>query len=264
MLSPLPPRDRWSPAVAVATESPVTVATKSLVVVAATVSLRKGVEQQSKASQAGERRPHRGPGAGVQNLDSWKNLWIQISFLAIQAFARYSGLGPACVDVSSWGAPWIAFKIDPRQRTASANLLSELRLLPDKTAHKLPLRLPGAKPSNLPGPLSQPLGQDSVAMDTESTYSGYSYYSGRSRGSHRHGSRLFLIRTVLVTVSSRWKNADRKGLTIEDSPPVASSLSAAVPFDSRIAATRQTGLPPPLLRRTVNGDLPSPQFRLTQ
>ncbi|KAJ8332110.1 hypothetical protein SKAU_G00429200 [Synaphobranchus kaupii] len=24
-------------------------------------------------------------------------------------------------------------------------------------------------------------------MDTESTYSGYSYYSGRSRGSHRHG-----------------------------------------------------------------------------
>ncbi|CAF89460.1 unnamed protein product, partial [Tetraodon nigroviridis] len=25
------------------------------------------------------------------------------------------------------------------------------------------------------------------AMDTESTYSGYSYYSGRSRGSHRHG-----------------------------------------------------------------------------
>ncbi|CAG00974.1 unnamed protein product, partial [Tetraodon nigroviridis] len=27
------------------------------------------------------------------------------------------------------------------------------------------------------------------AMDTESTYSGYSYYSGRSRGSHRHGER---------------------------------------------------------------------------
>ncbi|TMS11811.1 Vang-like protein 1 [Larimichthys crocea] len=26
-------------------------------------------------------------------------------------------------------------------------------------------------------------------MDTESTYSGYSYYSGRSRGSHRHGER---------------------------------------------------------------------------
>ncbi|MED6274728.1 Vang-like protein 1 [Characodon lateralis] len=26
-------------------------------------------------------------------------------------------------------------------------------------------------------------------MDTESTYSGYSHYSGRSRGSHRHGER---------------------------------------------------------------------------
>lgn len=30
-------------------------------------------------------------------------------------------------------------------------------------------------------------GWESIAMDTESTYSGYSYYSGRSRGSHRHG-----------------------------------------------------------------------------
>lgn len=28
-----------------------------------------------------------------------------------------------------------------------------------------------------------------IAMDTESTYSGYSHYSGRSRGSHRHGER---------------------------------------------------------------------------
>ncbi|KAJ8350166.1 hypothetical protein SKAU_G00252960 [Synaphobranchus kaupii] len=92
------------------------------------------------------------------------------------------------VDVFLWGAPRVAFKIEPRQHAASANLLSELRLLPDKTAHKLPLRLPGAKPSNLHA-LSQSLGQDSVAMDTESTYSGYSYYSGRSRGSHRHGER---------------------------------------------------------------------------
>lgn len=30
-------------------------------------------------------------------------------------------------------------------------------------------------------------GWESITMDTESTYSGYSYYSGRSRGSHRHG-----------------------------------------------------------------------------
>ncbi|KAI1885213.1 hypothetical protein AGOR_G00217860 [Albula goreensis] len=93
------------------------------------------------------------------------------------------------VDVSSWGAPRVAFKIDPRRHVASANLLSELCLLPDKTAHKLPLHLPGVKPSNLHGPISQSLGQDSIAMDTESTYSGYSYYSGRSRGSHRHGER---------------------------------------------------------------------------
>ncbi|KAG5852409.1 hypothetical protein ANANG_G00062100 [Anguilla anguilla] len=58
----------------------------------------------------------------------------------------------------------------------------------DKTAHKLRLHPPGARPSNLHA-LGQSAGQDSVAMDTESTYSGYSYYSGRSRGSHRHGER---------------------------------------------------------------------------
>ncbi|GCC27308.1 hypothetical protein chiPu_0005732 [Chiloscyllium punctatum] len=34
-----------------------------------------------------------------------------------------------------------------------------------------------------------PVGKESVTMDTESTYSGYSYYSGRSKSSHRHGER---------------------------------------------------------------------------
>ncbi|KAJ8388532.1 hypothetical protein AAFF_G00132460 [Aldrovandia affinis] len=91
------------------------------------------------------------------------------------------------------GSPKHALQIGGRDDTAcaqdrplkarvSASLLSDLRVPPT--------RLPGdAKPSNLHGPLSQSLGQDSVAMDTESTYSGYSYYSGRSRGSHRHGER---------------------------------------------------------------------------
>ncbi|KAA8579524.1 hypothetical protein FQN60_006617, partial [Etheostoma spectabile] len=61
------------------------------------------------------------------------------------------------VDASSPGAPRVAFKPDCRQVATSVSLLSE--------------------------PLP---GQDCIAMDTESTYSGYSYYSGRSRGSHRH------------------------------------------------------------------------------
>ncbi|AWO95636.1 putative vang-like protein 1 [Scophthalmus maximus] len=45
-----------------------------------------------------------------------------------------------------------------------------------ETAHEVPLRR-----------AERPL--DCNTMDTESTYSGYSYYSGRSRGSHRHGER---------------------------------------------------------------------------
>lgn len=67
--------------------------------------------------------------------------------------------------------------------------MSEFHFLPDKNAHKLLIHPPTAKPSNIQDALSQSLGQERVTMDTESTYSGYSYHSGRSRGSHRHGER---------------------------------------------------------------------------
>ncbi|GAA6105171.1 vang-like protein 1 isoform X1 [Tachysurus ichikawai] len=81
----------------------------------------------------------------------------------------------------------LASKIDTRQHALYTNLLSEFHLLPDKNAHKLTLQLPTAKLSNIQNALSQSLGQERVTMDSESTYSGYSYHSGRSRGSHRHG-----------------------------------------------------------------------------
>ncbi|XP_078415796.1 vang-like protein 1 isoform X1 [Cetorhinus maximus] len=37
--------------------------------------------------------------------------------------------------------------------------------------------------------INLPVSKESAKMDTESTYSGYSYYSGRSKSSHRHGER---------------------------------------------------------------------------
>ncbi|MGH0165677.1 UNVERIFIED_CONTAM: hypothetical protein FKN15_051961 [Acipenser sinensis] len=84
-----------------------------------------------------------------------------------------------------WWIPQVGFKIDASQYAAS-NLLTEPRCL-DKTGHKPPLCLPSTKISNLQRSRHHSVGQDSVAMDTESTYSEYSHYSSRSRGSHRHG-----------------------------------------------------------------------------
>lgn len=43
------------------------------------------------------------------------------------------------------------------------------------------------EPGKDPPEPSPPPWTATSTMDTESTYSGYSYYSGRSRGSHRHG-----------------------------------------------------------------------------
>ncbi|MGH0161911.1 UNVERIFIED_CONTAM: hypothetical protein FKN15_042449 [Acipenser sinensis] len=86
-----------------------------------------------------------------------------------------------------WWIPQVGFKIDASQYAAS-NLLTEPRCL-DKTGHKPPLCLPSTKISNLQRSRHHSVGQDSVAMDTESTYSEYSHYSSRSRGSHRHGER---------------------------------------------------------------------------
>ncbi|KAK3529922.1 hypothetical protein QTP86_007241 [Hemibagrus guttatus] len=91
------------------------------------------------------------------------------------------------IDVCWLGASRLASKIDTRQHTLHTNLLSKFHQLPDKNAHKLRLQLRAAKPSNIQNALSQLLGQEGVTMDTESTYSGYSYHSGRSKGSHRHG-----------------------------------------------------------------------------
>ncbi|KAJ8246693.1 hypothetical protein GJAV_G00254350 [Gymnothorax javanicus] len=50
------------------------------------------------------------------------------------------------------------------------------------------LKLPPRHPANVE-PSANRWGRTRVAMDTESTCSGYSYYSGRSRGSQRHGER---------------------------------------------------------------------------
>ncbi|MGH0149095.1 UNVERIFIED_CONTAM: hypothetical protein FKN15_037603 [Acipenser sinensis] len=99
-----------------------------------------------------------------------------------------------------WWIPQIAFKIDASQYAAS-NLLTEPHCL-DKTGHKLPLCLPSAKISNLQKSRHHSVGQDFVAMDTESTYSEYSHYSSRSRGSHRHG----IQRAAVVILENYYKD----------------------------------------------------------
>ncbi|TNN32949.1 hypothetical protein EYF80_056889 [Liparis tanakae] len=84
----------------------------------------------------------------------------------------YVLVGYVLVDVSSPGALRVAFKPDRRRLPAAAILVS-------KPVDRLQLH-PHLHPPSTPP-------QVCSAMDTESTYSGYSYYSGRSRGSHRHG-----------------------------------------------------------------------------
>ncbi|KAK3510388.1 hypothetical protein QTP70_005860 [Hemibagrus guttatus] len=110
----------------------------------------------------------------------------EFTYFTIFFFSRRKLLA---IDVCWLGASRLASKIDTRQHTLHTNLLSKFHQLPDKNAHKLRLQLRAAKPSNIQNALSQLLGQEGVTMDTESTYSGYSYHSGRSRGSHRHGER---------------------------------------------------------------------------